>query len=100
MKNNQKRLTKQRICIVSRTIACVSFSLLTILGISSIVGAMSLETIDNEDGVPSSWQAASLIDPDTITLPITYWDQRLIRAITLIVNSSGRCVADIVHMVC
>lgn len=76
MKNNQKRLTKQRICIASRTIACVSFSLLTILGISSIVGAMSLETIDNEDGVPSSWQAASLIDPDTITLPITYWDQK------------------------
>lgn len=73
---NQKRLFKQRVCIISRTIACVSFLLLTILGISSLVGAMSLEVIDNEDGVPSIWQAASLSEPDTITLPITYWDQK------------------------
>lgn len=76
MKNKQKKIFKQRICIISRAVACVSFLLLTILGVSSLVGAMSLETIDNEDGVPSSWQAASLIDPDTITLPITYWDQK------------------------
>lgn len=76
MKTTQKRLLKQRMCIASRTIACVSFLLLTILGISSLVGAMSLETIDNEDGVPASWQAASLGEPSTITLPITYWDQK------------------------
>lgn len=76
MKNQSKKLFKQRMCMTARTVACISFLLLTILGLSSLVGAMSLETIDNEDGVPSSWKAASLIDPDTITLPITYWDQK------------------------
>ena len=76
MKNNQKRLIRRRLCIISRGVACVSFLLLTIIGVSSLVAAMSLETIENEDGVPASWQAASLSEPDTITLPITYWDQK------------------------
>lgn len=76
MKNTQKRHLKQHICIISRATACVSFLALTVLAVTSFVGAMSLESIDNEDGIPSSWQAASLIEPDTITLPITYWDQK------------------------
>lgn len=76
MKNNQKKLLKQRICIISRATACISFLFLAILAVTSFVGAMSLELIDNEDGVPASWQAASLIEPDAITLPITYWDQK------------------------
>ncbi len=76
MKNSHKKLFKQRICVISRAIACASFLLLTIIGISSLAAAMTLEVIENEDGVPASWQAASLIEPSTITLPITYWDQK------------------------
>lgn len=75
MKTTQK-LLRHRLCIISRATACVSFFILAIIGVSSLVLAMSLETIDNENGVPASWQAASLGDPDSITLPITYWDQK------------------------
>lgn len=76
MKKSQQKLMKKRLCIISRTIACVSFLILTIIGVSSLVRAMSLETIANEDGVPSAWKAASHGRPDSITLPITYWDQK------------------------
>lgn len=71
-----QKLWKHRICTVSRTIACVSFLVLAIIGVSSLVRAMSLENIANENGIPSSWNAASTSLPDTITVPITYWDQR------------------------
>lgn len=74
-KTSQK-LIKHRICAASRTIACISFLILTIIGVSSLVRAMSLENIANENGIPSSWNAASTSLPDTITVPITYWDQR------------------------
>lgn len=67
---------KHRICSIARVIACFSFLILTIIGVSSVVRAMSLETIANENGIPSSWQVASLGNPATITVPITYWDQR------------------------
>lgn len=76
MKSTQRKLLKRRACLIARTTACISFLILTIIGISSVVRAMSLETIANEDGIPISWQAASLNEPDSITLPITYWDQR------------------------
>lgn len=76
MKSTQRKFFKRRACLVARTIACISFLLLTIIGVSSIVRAMSLETIANEDGIPASWQAASLNEPSSITLPITYWDQK------------------------
>lgn len=75
-KKTKQKLMKHRICSVARVIACISFLVLTIIGVSSIVRAMSLETIANENGIPASWQTASLGNPDTITIPITYWDQR------------------------
>lgn len=76
MKKNQQKIVKRNICLTARVIACASFLILTIIGVSSLVRAMSLETIANENGVPVSWQAASLGNPDIITIPITYWDQR------------------------
>jgi len=76
MKKAQEKLMKKRLCITARAIACVSFLILTIIGVSSLVRAMSLETIANENGIPSSWQTASLGNPETITVPISYWDQR------------------------
>ena len=76
MRKIQQKLLKRRLCLTARTVAGVSFLALAMIGISSLVQAMSLEQIENEDGVPSVWQAASLSEPDTITLPITYWDQK------------------------
>ncbi len=75
-KKTKQKLMKHRICVTARIIACASFLVLTIIGVSSVVRAMSLEPIANEDGIPSSWQTASLGNPETITIPITYWDQR------------------------
>ncbi len=75
-KKAKQKLMKRRIGSVARVIACASFLILTIIGVSSIVRAMSLETIANENGIPASWKTASLGNPETITIPITYWDQR------------------------
>lgn len=75
-KKTQQKLMKRRIGLVARVLACASFLILTLIGISSLVRAMSLETIANENGIPASWKAASLGNPETITVPITYWDQR------------------------
>lgn len=75
-KKTKQKLMKRRISCIARILACASFLILTIIGVSSLVRAMSLETIANENGIPSSWKIASLGNPDTITVPITYWDQR------------------------
>lgn len=75
-KKAKQKLMKKRICAIARVFACASFLILTIIGVSSLVRAMSLETIINENGVPASWEAASLGNPDTITVPATFWDQR------------------------
>ena len=75
-KKAKQKLMKRRICAIARVFACATFLILTIIGVSSLVRAMSLETIANENGVPTAWQAASLGRPDTITIPATFWDQR------------------------
>lgn len=72
----KQKIIKHRICKVSRVIACISFLILAVIGVSSIVRAMSLETVEHQNGIPSNWQVASLGQPDTITVPISYWDQR------------------------
>lgn len=75
-KKYKQKLVKHHICAMARIVACVSFLVLTIIGVSSIVRAMSLESIANENGIPAIWNTASLGNPDTITIPISYWDQR------------------------
>lgn len=77
LKKSQMKFMKGRISSVARVVACASFLVLTIIGVSSLVRAMSLETIANENGIPAIWKAASLGNPETITVPITYWDQRM-----------------------
>ncbi len=76
MKKAKQKLMQHRICSVARVMACASFLMLAIIGVSSLVRAMSLENVANEKGVPSAWNVASLGNPETITVPITYWDQR------------------------
>lgn len=76
MKKIEQQLKKRRLCIGARATACASFLVLAVIAASSLVRAMSLETIENDNGVPLIWEAASLSEPESITLPITYWDQR------------------------
>lgn len=76
MKKYRQKLMKHYICSVARVTACVSFLVLAIIGVSSLVRAMSLKDIAHEEGIPASWEVASLGNPETITVPITYWDQR------------------------
>lgn len=75
-KKYKQKLMKHRICQVARAICCASFLVLAIIGVSSLAKAMTLENIANEHGIPSAWEVASLGNPETITIPITYWDQR------------------------
>lgn len=77
MNKARKIAIKARICSVSRVVACASFLVLTIIGVSSLVRAMSLENLANENGIPAAWAVGSLGNPDTITVPITYWDQKI-----------------------
>ena len=72
----KRKLAKSRISSVARVIACATFLLLAIIGVSSLVRAMTLEAIANEGGIPTVWDVASLGNAKNITVPITYWDQR------------------------
>lgn len=73
----KQKLLKHRICAVARVVACVSFLMLTVIGVSSLVRAMSLDAkVSHQDGIPTAWAVGSLSEPETITVPITYWDQK------------------------
>lgn len=76
MKKSRQKMIKYRIGTSSRMVACVSFLVLALIAVSSLVRAMSLSDIANADGTPSSWEASSGTRPSQITVPITYWDQR------------------------
>lgn len=75
-KKQTNKILKHRVCQTSRIVACMSFLVLAIIGISSLVRAMSLENVAQQNGIPTSWEVASLGNPETITVPITFWDQR------------------------
>ena len=75
-KKYKQKLIKHRVCVAARIISCVSFLVLAIIGVSSIARAMTLESVEHQNGIPTIWQVASLGNPETITVPITYWDQR------------------------
>ena len=76
MKQAKTSIIKARIARVARVVTVFAFLILAVLGVSSVVKALSLESIANENGIPASWEVASLGNPETITVPITYWDQR------------------------
>lgn len=75
-KKYKQKLMKHRICVGARIISCATFLVLALIGVSSLVRAMSLESVANQNGIPSAWKTASLGRPESITVPITYWDQR------------------------
>lgn len=66
---------KHRIFKISRILTIISLLSLAFVAISFSAQAMTLVDIDNRSGIPSSWGIVSATHPDTITVPITYFDQ-------------------------
>lgn len=64
-----------RIASCARIIFCISFAVLIFLGISHAVRAFSLEQVENQNGIPTSWSNPMSEHADQISVPITYWDQ-------------------------
>lgn len=81
----QKRLTKKalqkmrfhNIACVARATLMLSFVTLVAIALTSAARALSLEDIANQNGIPKQWQVSTVGNPDTITVPITYFDQRM-----------------------
>lgn len=77
MKKYQQKLLYYHTFSIARIISCISFMILAIIGASSLVFAMVLDNVPAEDGIPTAWAASTIEYPDTITMPITYWDQKI-----------------------
>ncbi len=83
--SSQKKQTKKaiqalhfhRIACVAKVILILSFISLIGIAITGAARALTLETISNKNGIPSHWQVASVGNPDTITLDMTYFDQKM-----------------------
>ncbi|MBQ3309716.1 fibro-slime domain-containing protein [Candidatus Saccharibacteria bacterium] len=83
--SEQKRLTKKalrnlrlhKVSCIARAVLILSFISLVVIGITGAARALTLENIANEKGLPKSWKVASVGNPDSITIPITYWDQKM-----------------------
>ena len=81
----QKRLTKKalrnlrfhKISCVARATAMMSFFVLVMIALTGAARALTLEIIANQNGIPKTWQISTVGNPDTITVPITYFDQRM-----------------------
>ena len=72
----EANLKMHRIAFAAKIVACISFAMLVFIGISHLVHAMNLVTVANSNGIPSDWGLTSAAHPDTISLPITYFDQK------------------------
>ncbi len=77
LKKQKQYLLYHNVATISRIVLVASFLVLTFIAVNSIVRATSLEKVSNSNGIPSSWHIGSTSHPDTITMPITYWDQRM-----------------------
>lgn len=77
-KENQLKETLKlhKVATVAKIVACATFALLVFIGVSHLVRAMSLTNVANANGIPSDWGITSATHPDTISLPVTYYDQK------------------------
>ncbi len=106
--SQQKKLTKKalrdlrlhKVACIARAILILSFISLVIISITGAARALTLENIANESGVPKSWKVASVGNPDTITIPITYFDQKMDSCQAKVrqfewCSCSGQCVGSL-----
>ena len=81
----QKHLTKKalrdlrlhKVACVARAVLILSFLSLVAIAITGAARALTVESIANKSGLPASWQVSSVGNPETITVPITYFDQKM-----------------------
>lgn len=81
----QKKLTKRalqklrlhKVACVARAVLVLSFISLVIVGVTGAARALTLEDIANKNGIPANWQVGSVGNPATITVPMTYFDQKM-----------------------
>ena len=84
-KQEQRRLTKNalhslrlhQIAIIARNVALISLAFLIGTAITTSVRSLTLTALANENGIPASWTVSTLGSPDEITVPITYFDQKM-----------------------
>lgn len=74
-KNIKNILLKHRIFILARAVSIVAFLVLAFIAVTYSARAVTLVEVNNKAGIPSNWGLVSATHPDTITLPITYFDQ-------------------------
>lgn len=72
----KETLKYHKIAFAARAVACTAFAVLVFIAVSHLVHAMTLTAVANANGIPSDWGLTSAAHPDTITLPITYFDQK------------------------
>lgn len=77
-KNNilKSQQLKWRISDIFRVVFFASLATLIFITVNHLVHATSLVQVSNDNGIPSSWQVVSATHPDSMTIPITYFDQQ------------------------
>ena len=81
----QQRLTKKalrnlrlhKVACVARVILVLSFISLVAIAITGAARALTLENVASSNDIPANWQVSSVGNPDTITVPMTYFDQKM-----------------------
>ena len=74
-KNTRNFIIKHRVFILARAVCIAAFLGLAFVAITFSARALTLVEVSSKAGVPSSWGLVSATHPDTITVPITYFDQ-------------------------
>ena len=72
-----KKSTLRKIAKTAKLILIASFVSLVLIGATGAARAFTLITIANTNDLPSSWQIGSVGNPDTITVNMTYFDQKM-----------------------
>ncbi|MCL2038364.1 fibro-slime domain-containing protein [Candidatus Saccharibacteria bacterium] len=68
---------RHKVQVVSRVVMLISFGLLVLFAITQTARMLTTVELEHEHGVPKGWaRLLSDSNPETITVPITYYDQR------------------------
>ena len=72
-----KKSTLKKIAKTAKIILILSFVSLMLIGATGAARAFTLISLASENGLPKSWQVGSVGSPDTITVNMTYFDQKM-----------------------
>ena len=75
MKSTKTLLLKHKLYHFAKIVFVLSMAGIILSLATSISKALSLTEVNNNGGIPESWGLVSTNNPETITIPITYFDQ-------------------------